>query len=90
MLGDDVDFRNVQRLNYLAICDATDNNYQAILLEGLERGTVFFLNHEYFGRPYTERDSDLYYTLASSVEAWFELIVESGGWGGRGEMTGGL
>jgi hypothetical protein len=90
VLGHDPDFRDVTRMNYVVMCDATDGNYQAVLLEGQDQGKVFFLDHEYFYRPYSELDSDLYYTIASSVTEWFEVIIRTGGWGGRGKMTGGL
>jgi hypothetical protein len=87
MLGDDPDFRDVHALNYVAFCDAHDGNYLAILLEGPERSKVFFLDHEYLFRPYSEQDADLYYTVAPSLDAWLELVAKTEGWGGFGEPT---
>jgi hypothetical protein len=75
------DFRDFHTLNYVAFCDAHDGNYLAILREGPEQGKVFFLDHEYLFRPYSERDADLYYTVAESLEAWLELVVKTKGVG---------
>jgi hypothetical protein len=88
--ADDPELRHVMSVNYLAICDATDGNYQAILLQGPEHGKVFLLLNELLGRPYSEGDRDLYYTIADSLENWLQLISDTGGWGGRGQLTGGL
>jgi hypothetical protein len=87
MLGNDPDFRDLHTLNYVAFCDAHDGNYLAILREGPEQGKVFFLDHEYLFRPYSERDADLYYTIAESLEAWLELVVKTKGWGGFGRRV---
>jgi hypothetical protein len=87
MLGNDPDFRDLHTLNYVAFCDAHDGNYLAILREGPEQGKVFFLDHEYLFRPYSERDADLYYTVAESLEAWLELVVKTKGWGGFGRRV---
>ena len=84
MLGNDPDFRDLHTLNYVAFCDAHDGNYLAILREGPEQGKVFFLDHEYLFRPYSERDADLYYTVAESLKAWLELVAKTKGWGGFG------
>lgn len=86
MLGSDPDFRDFHVLNYVAFCDAHNGNYLAILLEGPERGKVFFLYKEYLFRPYSKLDADLYYTVAPSLEAWLELVVRTKGWDGFGEM----
>jgi len=82
MLGDDPDFQDVHSLNYVAFCDAHDDNYLAILLDKQMYGSVFFLNNEYLYRPYTEQDSDLYYTVAGSLEEWFGRLLLSSGWDG--------
>jgi hypothetical protein len=85
MLGNDPDFRSVQKLNYIAFCDAHDGNYLAILLEGARRGNIFFLDKEYMFRPYSEIDANLYYTIAQSFEGWLKLVAETKGTGGPGE-----
>lgn len=82
ILGDDPDFRDYYRLNYVAFCDAHNGNYLAILLDEPERGKVFFLHHGYFYRPYSELDADLYYYVAGSLERWLEIVLETGGWKG--------
>lgn len=87
LLGDDVDFREIERLNYLAFCDARNDNYLAILLEGPGSGSVFFLHHDYQFRPYSALDADLYYTIAPSFGAWLELLATSGGWRGFGKSA---
>ncbi len=87
MLGDDPDFCDFHTLNYIAFCDAHDGNYLAILLEGLSRGKVFFLDHEYLFRPYSELDIDVYYTVAESFDAWLELLIKTKGWGGFGRLV---
>lgn len=86
MLGDDPDFRDHHALNYIAFCDGHDGNYLAILLEGPEKGKVFFLNHEYLFRPYSELDTDLYFTVAKSFGDWLELLVRTKGRGGFGKQ----
>jgi len=82
VLGDDPDFRHVEQLNYVAFCDAHDGNYLAILLEGPEAGKVFLLHHEYWYRPYGEREVDLYYTVAKSLEEWLWQVTVSEWWVG--------
>jgi hypothetical protein len=90
MLGEDPDFRDLHTLNYIAFCDAHDGNYLAILLEGPEKDKIFFLDHEYLFRPYSELDVDLYYTIAESLEAWLELVVRTKGRGGFGKPSTGV
>jgi hypothetical protein len=90
MLGDDPDFRDFHTLNYIAFCDAHDGNYLAILLEGPDKGKVFFLDHEYLFRPYSELDADVYYTIAESLKAWLELVVRTKGRGGFGKPSTGV
>jgi hypothetical protein len=89
-LGKDPAFQHVKRLNYLAFCDVTEGNYLAILLEGDGAGKVFHLDRELCARPYRERDADIYYTLADSLEGWLILLRDTGGWAGRGTMIGGF
>jgi len=89
-LGNDPGFRDVKRLNYVAFCDVTEGNHLAILLEGHGAGRVFHLDRELCARPYKERDADMYYTLAESLEGWFTLLRDTGGWAGRGMMIGGF
>lgn len=87
MLGDDPDFCDSHILNYIAFCDAHDGNYLAILLQGPEKGKVFFLDHEYLFRPYSELNTDLYYTIVKSFEDWLELLIKTKGWGGFGKRV---
>lgn len=82
MLGEDPDFREISMLNYIAFCDAHDGNYLAIILDGMKQGYIFFLDHEYLFRPYSERDADLYYTVAPSLEEWLRILAHTYGWGG--------
>jgi hypothetical protein len=86
----DPEFRDHRQLNYLAFCYAEDGNYQALLLDEGHADRVFLLFHELFYRPYNELDADFYYTISESLEAWFCLLINSGGWEGRGELTSGL
>jgi hypothetical protein len=90
VFGNDPGFRNTEPLNYLAFCDVTDGNYLALLLEGDSAGRVFHLDRELCGRPYTEQDSDMYYTLAESLEGWLAVLRDTEGWAGRGMMIGGF
>jgi hypothetical protein len=89
-LGTDPAYKDMLKSNYLAFCDVADGNFLSILLEGRARGRVFFMNHEYYYCPYSEAVSDLNYTLAQSFEDWLKLLIQTGGWGGRGHMVGGL
>jgi hypothetical protein len=87
LLGDDPDFVQYERLNYLAFCDAHNGNYLAALLEGSATGRVFLLDREYSFRPYSDLDSDLYYSVADSLETWLDLVQSTGGWGGFGQLA---
>ena len=79
------------QLNYVAFCDAADDNYQAIVTAaGPRTNSVFLLLSELQSRPYSELDRDLYYTISGSLESWFRIILQTGGWGGRGPQSGGL
>jgi hypothetical protein len=89
-LRDDPDFKDINRLNYLAFCDVDDGNFLALLLEGPARSKVFFLDREYLGRPYGDAASDAYYTVSDSLESWLKLLADTAGWAGRGAMHGGL
>jgi hypothetical protein len=86
-LGNGPEDKKTPELNYVAFCDVTDGHFLAILLHGRSKGRVFFLDRE---SAYDKESSDLYYTLADSLEAWIRLIVATGGWGGRGESFGGF
>lgn len=88
--GDDPEYSNVADLNYLPFCDATDDNYQGIVLGGTDQGKVFLLHYELLCRPYDNADSEYYYTIADSFEDWLRLIRQSRGWGGRGHLYGAL
>ena len=88
--SDDREFQECRQLNYLAVCEANDGNYQAVLLRPERDRRVFLLFHELFYRPYDERDSKFNYTIAQSLSGWLDLIAASGGWAGRGTLTGGL
>lgn len=90
VLGNDADFASMDRLNYLAFCDAHNGNYLAIIMEGPEAGKVFFLDHEGFFRPYSELDTDIYYMVAPSFEEWLDLVIEEHGWRGFGEDVPGI
>jgi hypothetical protein len=81
---------NISDVNYIAFCDADDGNYIATLHEQDDSGKIVFINKEYYYCPYSEEVSDLDYTLAESLEKWLELLLTTGGWGGRGEMYDGL
>jgi hypothetical protein len=72
-------------LNYVAFCDAHNDNYLAILLRGRGKGKVFFLDHEYLYLPYGRLSADSYYTIANSLKEWLELVVTTRGWAGFGE-----
>jgi hypothetical protein len=87
--SDDPEYRTV-RLNYVAYCWAEDGNYQAMLLDEILDKQVFLLFHEFSYRPYDVRDADLNYKIADDFRSWLELIEQTHGWGGRGEMSGGL
>jgi len=80
-------YRNIHTLNYVAFCDAHDENYLAILREGPEQGKVFFLDHEYEFFPHDESTIEAYYTVAESLEAWLELVAKTKGWGGFGRRV---
>lgn len=80
MLGEDPEFEQVSTLNYLAFCDAHDGNYLALVMEGPQKGKVFFLDKEYSFRPY--RDQDLYFTVAQTLDSWFERVAKSKGLSG--------
>ena len=82
MLGKDPDFQNIYTLNYIAFCDAHDDNYLAALLDNPMYGSIFFLDHEYLYRPYSVQDSDLYYPVSNSLENWIEQLVSFSGWNG--------
>jgi hypothetical protein len=86
----DDEFKEVRSLNYMAYCDAADDNYQAMVIEGVHRNRIFLLFYEFQCRPYSELDSEFYYTISESLGSWFELLLRSAGWEGRGEQTGGL
>jgi hypothetical protein len=88
--ADDPKYKEARSLNYLAICDAYDGNYQAVLLEGRKAGIVFLLFRESLRVPYDETEAEFYYTIADSFEQWLELIHKTKGWGGRGRLTAGL
>ncbi len=87
--ADDPEYKHCDQLNYMAFCDA-DGDYQSLLLDEANDPQVFLLCHEFAYRPYDVRDADLNYKIADSLQSWLELIQDSGGWEGRGEMTGGL
>lgn len=80
-------YRDMHTLNYVAFCDAYDGNHLAILLQGPERGKIFFLDHEYEFFPYDDSTLEAYYTVAESLEAWLELLVRTKGWGGFGKQV---
>lgn len=86
----DPEYKNVRDVNYMAFCDGTNDNYQAIVLDGPYMGRVFLLFYELQCRPYSEIDADFYYTIADSLESWLNLIWQTSGWGGRGEQSGSL
>lgn len=88
--ANDPEYEKCQQVNYIAFCDADDGNYQAMLLEPPSDRRIFLLFHELFYRPYTDADSEFCYTIANSLEGWLELILRTGGWGGRGALTSGL
>jgi hypothetical protein len=88
--ANDTEYRNVRALNYMAFCDAADDNYQAAVVAGPHTNRVFLLFYEFQCRPYSELDSDFYYTISGSLQSWFNLILQSGGWGGRGAQSGSL
>ncbi len=39
---------------------------------------------------HSELDADYYDTISESLENWFDLIIRTGGWGGRGTQSGSL
>ncbi len=82
--ADDPEFEDVRSLNYMAFCDATNDNYQAVVIDSQHRNRVFLLFYEFQCRPYSELDSDFYYSISESIESWLKLILITGGWGGRG------
>ena len=84
LLGNDRDFKDVSRLNYLAFCDALDGNYIAIILDGPHQGEIFFLLHELCYRPFSEDDLEFYPIIASSFANWLKLLIETKGSGGFG------
>lgn len=88
--SDDPEYKGVRNVNYMAFGDATNDNYQAIVVDGPYMGQVFLLFYELQCRPYSEIDSDFYYTIADSLESWFDLIAQTGGWEGRGVQSGSL
>jgi hypothetical protein len=88
--ADDHEFEDVRSLNYMAFCDATNDNYQAVVIDGQHGNRVFLLFYEFQCRPYSELDSDFYYTISESIESWLGLILITGGWGGRGDLSGSL
>jgi hypothetical protein len=83
----EAEFEAVTQLNYLAFCDAGDADFQALLRDANDH-RVFLLFHEFTYRPYSLRDTTWYYDIAPSLESWFELILRTGGWGGRGSKGG--
>ena len=81
------EFRECRQLNYLAVCDADDGNYQSLLLRPEFDQRVFLLFHELFYRPLSENDREFNYTIAESLSAWLALIAAvTGGWAGRGAV----
>jgi hypothetical protein len=78
------------KLNYIAFCEAMDGNYQSMLLEQPGLGKVFMLHHEHIYCPHDEKHCILNDTLAESLEAWFRLLIDTGGFGGRGENVGSM
>jgi hypothetical protein len=87
---DDPEYSETNGLNYVAFCDAADGNYQAMLLDQQVSKEVFFLFHELLYRPYSTLDSEFCYSISPSLESWFRLLLETGGWAGRGLQFGGL
>jgi hypothetical protein len=83
----EAEFEAATQLNYLAFCDAGDADFQALLRDANDH-RVFLLFHEFTYRPYSLRDTEWYYDIAPSLESWFELILRTGGWGGRGSKGG--
>jgi hypothetical protein len=87
----DPEYKQTTAVNYLAFCNAEDGNYQAFHLESAVRTKpVFLLFHELLYRPYSVLDSEFYYTISESMTSWLELVLQSGGWEGRGSQVGGL
>jgi len=89
MFGDDPEFCDVFRLNYLAFCDVRDWNYNAFLVDPPQPEIIFFLHHGYFYRPYSDLDADLYFTVAHSFEEWLQQLIDGGG-EGEGRLSRGL
>ena len=85
LASSDPKYENVSSLNYVAFCDAHDGNYLALLRNGSGSGRVFLLDKENVGYPYSESTSDLYLTVAISLEDWLALVMKSQGWRGFGE-----
>jgi hypothetical protein len=82
----DDEYRDTQQLNYLAFCDVGDGNYLAVRLEGVDVGSVFFLDHEYGFYPYRSElaTGDAYAHVAGSIDEWLVQLVQTGGWEGLG------
>lgn len=87
-LGFDPEFRDARKLNYLPFCDVNDGNYLAFHLGGPHQGKIFFLDSGLCYRPYDQRDSDMYYTLANSLEDWLQKVRDTGGLGGQSMTQG--
>ena len=89
-LGNDPDYKDALKSNYIAFCDAMDGNYQSILLDEPGLGKVFMLHHEHTYCPHDEKHCILNDTLAQSLAGWFRLLIDTGGFGGRGENVGSI
>lgn len=85
-VGDEPEYRDHQRLNYVPFGDALNGDYYAIGLEGERTDRVFLVHHEMYYAPYVGDETEfLYYPIANSLTSWFQLILDTDGWGGRGE-----
>jgi hypothetical protein len=87
-LGEDPDFCQVTRLNYIAFCDAHDGNYLAVQSEAPYVGQVFYLDHELLFRPFSDHefDREFYPVVAPSITAWLDLLADTSGWNGFGPV----
>lgn len=83
--ADDPEFKGTSTLNYIAFCDADNNNYQALYTSRATNDSfVFLLFRELLCRPYSDLDKDYYQVISDSFNSWLTLVAASGGWQGRG------
>ncbi len=82
---DDRRYRGTRRLNYLAFCDVRDGDYLAVVLDGADAGSVFFLDHDYAFYPYGVDDTrSAYKHIAGSIAECLGLLAQTYGRAGMG------